>query len=118
MTFRTAALTALLLTATVLTASGCGRKGDLERPSVARAQAAKEAGNTTRAPSAAPSALVRPASGAAPASSAVTGNASSQTTAVTQMNVVPGSDNAAARSGRTGDQTDVPERPFLLDPLL
>ncbi|KQS64445.1 hypothetical protein ASG39_10795 [Rhizobium sp. Leaf371] len=118
MTFRTAALTALLLTATVLTASGCGRKGDLERPSVARAQAAKDAANTTRAPSALPSGFVSPASGAAPASAAVAGNASAQTTSVTQMNTVPGSDNRAARSGRTGKQDDVPERPFLLDPLL
>lgn len=118
MTFRTAALTALLLTATVLTASGCGRKGDLERPSVARAQAAKADGNTTRSPSAETSGVVRPASGATPASTAIAGNAATQTTAVTQMNVVPGSDNTAARSGRTGDQTATPERPFLLDPLL
>ncbi|KQR75680.1 hypothetical protein ASG25_13710 [Rhizobium sp. Leaf384] len=118
MTFRTAALTALLLTATVLTASGCGRKGDLERPSVARAKAAKDTQNTTATPSALPSGFVRPASGAAPASAAVSGNASTQTTAVTQMNTVPGSDNTAARSGRTGAQADVPERSFLLDPLL
>jgi predicted small lipoprotein YifL len=109
---------ALLLTATVLTVAGCGRKGDLERPSVARAKAEKNAANTTASPSAAKPQTTAPAVGAAPASAVVTGNAAAQTKSVTQMNVVAGSDNAAARSGRTDDKEQVPERPFLLDPLL
>ena len=118
MTFRTSALIALVLTATALTAAGCGRKGDLERPSVARAKAEKGTANTTASPSAANRQVTPPAVGATPASAVVTGNASTQTTSVTQMNVVPGSDNAAARSGRTGDEEQAPERRFILDPLL
>jgi predicted small lipoprotein YifL len=122
MTIRTAALTILVMTATALTAAGCGRKGDLERPSVARAQAQKDAkaasGGSAIAPSARRANTTPPDGGAVPASAAVAGTAATQTTSVTQMNVISGSDGAAGRSGRKTDKEQVEDRPFILDPLL